>query len=604
MGYLVVALGMQGVQPVAETLAVVEAAEQALRPCVQEADTFSELVFDKVDPLLWSLIATLFVRLGKTQAHSCMHWSKALPETERRAHLGNHIWAGYEDNLQKCLGGRSVLQFFLYDAEARRMRPVQRSAGGHYAVAPKTVLHHTAAPGPGSAFGAGGGNLIIWHRTTEFGRPRLLVRDPRFLTRSDLYVSLAEPPIVPALIVEHTSAGDAWNREWLESYLQAIGELGFPSLTFATAQDATNHIAASESAARQTDVVAFWRINQMYRGGAAAGAAGLQGTADLGESLRQFTQSFEDVNVGYAAAAGGGSETKSRVSMHVFPRPATAALYQNKLVMLEAFLRHGINVPPFRVVQRKDVEGGDEGLFAQTNAGRWPKFPVVVIVQEKLSFLREFRATFIGGEIVHSYWRLKESTADLAASTHISNSTLSFAPLDEALRGGLQELVTTISADIIWSHHIMEVGALDGVVVQENSRPVVYLFEVSPIFDMNPEPETAELRAIPYSAYKKTEHYTARRLQGYVAFCKQFVSYALEVVARQKRTLYVDIDNTLNHAYRRFQMSDHHRGGGVIVDPFDADLVRQDEPIAGAAAALQRIRNHGGFLKEGTNLFS
>ncbi|CAD7923886.1 unnamed protein product [Amoebophrya sp. A120] len=698
MGYLVVALSMQEILPLPETLAVVQAAENAVGKCVAESSSLVELVYERTDPLLWVLLTTVYLRLGKVQPHSCMHWSKGVGgEDVRKEHMravepnhstiagtsaatatpqsqfaqspptpasslaqaaaaagvgmttttqlgatspappivaastnsrpvappaahpfqlpnaqqwepygifelsvglrencftkqGNDIWAGYEDNLRRCLGNRRILQFFVFDVAANKLRPAVKTSGG--------FVHEPT-------FSSGNSALeISWHRTNEFGRDRLLVKDARWLSREHLYVSLALPDVLPALIIEPTSATDVWNKEWLESYAVAMEQLGFEPQTVQSPEEArqlmltVQHSASGgRSLANAKKLVLFWRINQMFQGTAAStGAASSTSSAHapalangpaLSEELVKYTSNFAQPVAGVVS------------NVFVYPKPETAALYQNKLTMLEAFIREDIPVPPFRLVTGSDVVTADMPLppfpvllkhaYAASSRGlaqcdTLSQFPSclqswfqhhpdqeVVIVMQKLEFVREMRLTFLAGEIVHGYWRIKEKASDLAASTHISNSTLSFddLPLRE-----MKPIVQKISAQI------MDVGALDAVIVDGQ----VFVFEVSPIFDMNPEPETAALKQIPYTAYKKTESYTKRRLEGYVAFCKQFVNFAVQAVefSSLAATLFVDIDNTLNYAYRRFQMYN-------VPDPFDPELVLQDEVIGGAEQALQAI---------------
>lgn len=114
------------------------------------------------------------------------------------------------------------------------------------------------------------------------------------------------------------------------------------------------------------------------------------------------------------------------------------------------------------------------------------------------------------------------------------------------------------------------------------------VFEVSPIFDLNPEPPE-EWRAKPYREYKQTEDYKKRRDKNCVicherpfrraenyALCAQkarsqhgfgcflasfFASKRTEVVefARHRRgQLFVDIDNTISDAWKRIQRVSRH----------------------------------------------
>ncbi|CAE8614510.1 unnamed protein product, partial [Polarella glacialis] len=80
----------------------------------------------------------------------------------------------------------------------------------------------------------------------------------------------------------------------------------------------------------------------------------------------------------------------------------------------------------------------------------------------------------------------------------------------------------------------------------EPGGPVV--FEVSPIFDLNPEPPQ-EWRGKPYREYKETADYQARRAENYAACAQKVVEYALN----QRGRLFVDIDNTVSDAWLRIR---------------------------------------------------
>ncbi|CAD7953231.1 unnamed protein product [Amoebophrya sp. A25] len=798
IGYLVVALSMLEIQPESETRAVMHASEELMKGnCFRRASNenkmdettshstigtgvdfqpdFAHSIFHSVDPLYWTLLATLHVRLGDALPPQNLFWGRALLPTasstprdevaearikrqellvpvfeddaavldspasfqsqqntaaapatdtwsvspapvqqqlfpagtsavnaaattstesnyygEKRAEnekpgagalpeleqydvfafgpemrqncftkQGNDIFAAYEDNLvANCLGGRSIVQFFIWNAARNRLEPLPRTSGGYYVVQQEQInfsiqQQGQARKGKMDHLRSGNGVELQWQRSTEFGRRRLLVRDPLWLYRRNLYVSLASPEVRPVLVVEEKSAADTWNREWLESFLQAMQELGHEPTTVqapeqlafllrgrsamlsasgghgystgASQQSSTppyNPGANKEEKDKPTNLAVFWRTNQMFQG--RQYPAGPQ----LSDALHQYTQAFEQLP-----------------TTRVFPDPETAKLYQNKLPMLEAFIANGIPVARFRVVSRQELANGQIDYELSPGAGgqvSWPSFPVllkhafaassrglaqcdsfadlrrclqrwfdtgnpdqeVVIVQEKLTFRRELRVTFIAGEVVHGYWRIKEHSSDMAASTHISNSTLSFDDLPlELLRPVVEQVSRTI----------MAVGAMDVVLLDDEQgghTPKLFVFEVSPIFDMNPEPESAALKAIPYSDYKKTSNYVARRLEGYKHFCKRFISYGLEVVRRATQiiTLYVDIDNTLNYAFRR-----HSRDIAGVVQRYysdaaeilatltsgagrnDARLVVQDEAVGGAADILKQLQQSGRY---------
>jgi hypothetical protein len=125
-----------------------------------------------------------------------------------------------------------------------------------------------------------------------------------------------------------------------------------------------------------------------------------------------------------------------------------------------------------------------------------------------------------------------------------------------------------------------------------------FVFEVSPIFDMNPEPETDELNKIPYTDYKQTANYRDRRLEGYRNFGKRLIAHAKSNSSEvAKRVLFVDIDNTLNLAYLRFQQQPHNQHHNIRhpnlaqEDPNHPSRVLQDPLIPNAVWALHTLRN-------------
>merc|ERR1712151_477403 len=189
---------------------------------------------------------------------------------------------------------------------------------------------------------------------------------------------------------------------------------------------------------------------------------------------------------------------------------------------------------------------------------------------------RDLRLTYVGGEIVHGYWRVKPDVNVLTAATGQGGSRLDFnIPRDE-----LASFVRAFS-----ERTGIDIGGMDIAFPEDGTGPVV--FEVSPTFDLNPEPP-AEWAMQPYKEYKKTEDYKKRRAQAYSYFAEGIVNYAL----RARGKLLVDVDNTVSASWERLQRAAVPAWPGQTFDPtiaFSPAELARDTPLPGAVSALRSL---------------
>ncbi|CAK9110150.1 unnamed protein product [Durusdinium trenchii] len=330
------------------------------------------------------------------------------------------------------------------------------------------------------------------------------------------------------LYIEESSAGDPYNAEWLQAYLTAFQRMGLQPHLVSTSQEA------------QAGALYFWRINQMFGGGRLAGSPG------VGLAVAQHLAAFQTA---------------------LWPRPETMQFYQDKIALRDLFTRTGVPAPPSWVVQsldeledllqRGDLKEADFPLVlkhpyaassrgmrscktlpeVRSVVGQWlQEHQVPCLLQRRLAIARDMRVTYVGGDIIQGYWRVKASSEDLSSGS-AGGSSLDFqTPLDE-IAPFVRSFAMATGIDI---------GGMDLAFPENGEGPVV--FEVSPIFDLNPEPPP-EWRQRPYREYKETEDYKQRRAENYALCAQKVIEYALH----RRGHLFVDIDNTISDAWKRIQ---------------------------------------------------
>mmetsp|Transcript_35900 Transcript_35900/g.65892 ORF Transcript_35900/g.65892 Transcript_35900/m.65892 type:complete len:914 (-) Transcript_35900:50-2791(-) len=406
-----------------------------------------------------------------------------------------------------------------------------------------------------------------WSMLHIFGSNVLCISDPDFHV-STYSVSVRKLPVV-GIYAEPLSAQDPYNAEWLQAYAAAVAAMG-----------AEAHVISDPTEARPGQLY-FWRINQMFEGGKWAGQAG----------------------VGAAIASHLQRTLASRGAVP-WPRPETAVFYQDKIALKQLFEQAEIPAPRswivrnegelrsmllggvlrqehFPVVLKHPYAASSRGMAScatiedapQVIANWLAEHQAPCLVQHRVQVAKDMRITYIGGEIIHGYWRLKGSADELSSGTGFGSSRLDFnIPRDE-LAPFVREFARRTGLDI---------GGMDIAFPLGSPGPVV--FEVSPTFDLNPEPPL-EWQNVPYAEYKKTEDYMRRRAESYQDCARQMMVYALN----RRHHLFVDIDNTINDAWERLRRAARPSWPGTTFDArqaFHPEELAKDAPVAGAAEAL------------------
>eukprot|EP00929_Paragymnodinium_shiwhaense_P070446 TRINITY_DN35678_c0_g2_i2.p1 TRINITY_DN35678_c0_g2~~TRINITY_DN35678_c0_g2_i2.p1 ORF type:complete len:903 (+),score=218.32 TRINITY_DN35678_c0_g2_i2:76-2784(+) len=451
---------------------------------------------------------------------------------------------------QLGVSGHRLSQLF------RRGLPVQRTS----------LADSECASGPPASGGA------VWSEHAAWGRRLLSVHDPDFQTSEAAYAASLEPPVTAGLYLEAGSAGDPYNKEWLDAYREAARRLGVRLREF------TDPLSA------QKGQLTFWRINQMFEGGRLAGAQGV-GLA-IAEHLMQKVEPHGAV---------------------LWPRPEAMQFYQDKLALRELFLQAGVPAPKSWVVT---TVGELEGLLQQKQLTE-QDFPLVLkhpyaassrgmaacdsladvrqvvgawltehkapcLLQKRLRISRDMRLTYVGGEIVHGYWRVKPSADVLTAATGQGGSTLDFRVPKEEMAPFVRDFARRTG---------IAIGGMDIAFEDGDNRPMV--LEVSPTFDLNPEPPP-EWAHKPYRDYKKTDDYIRRRAENYAGCAQKIIEYALG----RRSPLFVDIDNTVSASWERIRRAALPSWPGQTFDSsraFSPEELAKDRPLAGAASALTAL---------------
>eukprot|EP00403_Amphidinium_massartii_P046724 CAMPEP_0178459134 /NCGR_PEP_ID=MMETSP0689_2-20121128/47947_1 /TAXON_ID=160604 /ORGANISM="Amphidinium massartii, Strain CS-259" /LENGTH=914 /DNA_ID=CAMNT_0020085549 /DNA_START=47 /DNA_END=2793 /DNA_ORIENTATION=+ len=404
-----------------------------------------------------------------------------------------------------------------------------------------------------------------WALLHVFSSSVVCITDPDFLR--DSYSISTRDPIRVGIYAEPLSAQDPYNAEWLQAFQAAI-----------LAMDVDLHYITDPTLAAQAY---FWRINQMFQGGRWAGQAG------VGAAIAEHLQT-----------------TLGALGAVPWPRPETAVFYQDKIALKQLFEQVEIPAPRSWIVEN------EQELMSMLRSGilRHEHFPVVLkhpyaassrgmascatvedapeviskwlaehrvpcLVQHRVQVAKDMRITYIGGEIIHGYWRLKASSEELSSGTGFGSSRLDFNIPRAELAPFVREFARRTGLDI---------GGMDIAFPLGSAGPVV--FEVSPTFDLNPEPPP-KWQSVPYAEYKKTDDYIKRRADSYQECARQMIVYALN----RRHHVYVDIDNTVNNAWERLRRAALPSWPGQTFDAgraFDPKELARDAPVADAAQAL------------------
>eukprot|EP00434_Breviolum_minutum_P003502 symbB.v1.2.003078.t1/scaffold169.1/size288995/6 len=407
-----------------------------------------------------------------------------------------------------------------------------------------------------------------WSGVHWFSKQTVALQDPHFPVDAAYAASFNSERV--GLYIEESSAGDPYNAEWLQAYLVAFERMGLQP-----------HLLRRREEIR-AGVLYFWRINQMFGGGQLAGAPG------VGLAVAQHLSVLAQKGAAF------------------WPRPETMQFYQDKIALRELFTRIGVPAPKSWVVQsqeeldmlrqRGDLKDGDFPLvlkhpYAASSRGmtscerpedvlhvvaRWLReHQVPCLLQRRLRIARDMRVTYVGGKIIQGYWRVKADVSDLTSGSAAGSSLDFQTPLEE-----IAPFVKSFAAATG-----IDIGGMDIAFPEDASEgPVV--FEVSPIFDLNPEPP-AEWKQKPYREYKQTEDYKKRRAENYALCAQEVVAYALQ----RRGQLFVDIDNTISDAWQRLRRATLPQWPGYSLDAkaHSPEELAKDSPLPGAQSSLASL---------------
>ncbi|CAK0901568.1 unnamed protein product [Prorocentrum cordatum] len=343
-----------------------------------------------------------------------------------------------------------------------------------------------------------------------------------------------------------------------------------------------HEISAASEARRGT--MYFWRINQpdvrrrppRGRPGPRGGHRGARGRP--GGARRRGLAAAGDRALlpGQAGAAGA-------LRAHGRRRPAQLGGGQRGGPLARLQQSGELSEGDFPVMLKHPYAASSRGMRAcgtlaeaPEALGQWLlEHRVPCLVQQRLRISRDLRITYVGGEIIHGYWRVKPS-ADTLSSGSASGSVLDFDVPREELGAFVRDFASRTGIDI---------GGMDIAFPEGGGPPVV--FEVSPTFDLNPEPPPAWAQR-PYREFKETEDYRLRRIDAYTDCAEAIISYALN----RRGRLFVDVDHTVSDARERIRRATVPSWPGVSVDmgrALSLQELLQDPPIPGAAAALASL---------------
>eukprot|EP00929_Paragymnodinium_shiwhaense_P079247 TRINITY_DN41242_c0_g1_i1.p1 TRINITY_DN41242_c0_g1~~TRINITY_DN41242_c0_g1_i1.p1 ORF type:complete len:333 (+),score=53.57 TRINITY_DN41242_c0_g1_i1:97-1095(+) len=195
------------------------------------------------------------------------------------------------------------------------------------------------------------------------------------------------------------------------------------------------------------------------------------------------------------------------------------------------------------------------------------------------------RVTFVFGRIVHFYWRIKPSADLLSASTKFGTQLDFSYPDDAAFAARLRGWVA-------WFADKMELrmGGVDLCWENDDFTLDPTVFEVSPVFDMNPPPPK-EWIGRPYRDFRDAEpdRYAQLKRRTYASLYESALPLAL--CERRSSVVYVDIDNTVADAMPRIRRWTKPTWPGSTIDPeaYMAEELLGDPMLEGSAAALRAI---------------
>lgn len=282
-----------------------------------------------------------------------------------------------------------------------------------------------------------------------------------------------------------------------------------------------------------------------------------------------------------------------------YPSATLMTIYENKPTLLQLFTDKGIKIPESLFVLQTDddihlkvlhnmaypllikacyscssnfiaqVDTADEldqkcRLFFQSN----PNQPL--LLQRKIKFTKEARLTYVGTHVYHGYYRIKENANIVSGATNFG-SVVSF---DIDLPSFKPFITNFIAKTNIY------MGGIDIAWENDNFDTEPFVFEVSPIFDLNPPP-TDVYKALPYQEFKKSKEYTLAHIEIYKRSADCLLQFIKDI--HQRRKLYCDIDCTLSDSAPRIRKYFANDGYKEYIN------VIEDLPIENAVATINKL---------------
>lgn len=161
------------------------------------------------------------------------------------------------------------------------------------------------------------------------------------------------------------------------------------------------------------------------------------------------------------------------------------------------------------------------------------------IIQRKINFTKEVRLTYIGNEIVHGYYRIKKNERTVSGCSKFG----SICHFDIDLKK-YQNFI-----NLFIKKTGFDIGGID--IAWENNDETLepYVFEVSPIFDINPPPPSNFKDS--YKLFKNSNLHYKLKNELIDKITKKTINYIIKKYSR--RVIYCDIDSTINNHTKRIK---------------------------------------------------
>jgi len=359
-------------------------------------------------------------------------------------------------------------------------------------------------------------------------------------------------------ILKNAWAPAGWQScDWTNAMKSAIAELGYGY-----------HLVDSSSHVEPDVMFYMTRLNHNI---------GYKNTPALSARLSKIATEFEEKGARLA------------------PTSYAYRLYENKATILNLFEKCGVNKPKtwyvesedqiaaidtFPVVLKHAYSCASNYMDQARNKKEYEKkirnFLIEhgsCIVQQKISFTKEARVTYVGDKAIHGYYRVKPDSDSLSASTKFG-SIVDFDIDLEAMSGVVKEFrnktnINIAAFDVVWDSD------------DESTEP--YFFEVSPIFSMNVPGPVGKA----YKSFKGTPEFKRLEKNIQQKYYKETIQFYIDKL--KLPTIYCDIDYTINNHVPRVKK--WTRDGQINPKYGHYDEIMLDPPNLQAREILNSIKN-------------